>query len=266
MAKEKQIKKTKKPAKKAKKVSYDEISRYPTINLGGLFLGIIIVAFGAIFLLYNLGVIKINFNWWHLWPLIVILAGLSVLNRRSIVSTLVGVLAILITIFVVSLAFLGPQFYIDQFKLNPQPVIQKNQTVEQPSEQQQTTKVQLFYYNRTLDTDITCGADFVLPVEREIVVTGTPIQDTINLLIQGKLTEAEIAQGFKTQFPNPDFKLLGANLTPDGTLTLNFNEVPGFTTGGACRTRILRNEVIMTAEQFQGVKKVVLSPEELFQP
>jgi hypothetical protein len=266
MPKEKQTKKSKKIAKKQAKVNYDEICRYPTLNLGGLFLGLLVISFGFILLFYNLGMIKINFNWWHLWPVTIILVGLSLLNKRSMVNTLVGILAILTTIFIVFVAFKGSECYLDQLKPNQQPAVQNNQPAIQPAEQQQKTKINLFYYNKTLDTDITCGADFVLPVEREIVVTGTPIQDTINLLIQGKLSDSEISNGFKTQFPNPDFKLSGANLDSDGILTLTFSEVPGFTTGGACRTRILRNEIIKTAEQFSGVKKVILSPESLFQP
>lgn len=261
MVQAKKTKKNKVPAKSREYKEYEPVRENPKINWGGFFLGVVIILVGLAILLYNLGLIKIGFNVWNLWPLILVLIGLSMLDRKSIVSTFVGILAILATIFIVSLAFLGPQYYVEI--LMPKPKIQN--TVVSSVVKTQTTKVQLFYYNRKLDTDITCGKDFVLPVEREIVVTGTPIQDTINLLIQGNLTEEEKAQGFRTEFPNPDFKLLGANLV-NGTLTLNFTEVSEFTTGGACRIRILRNEIIKTAEQFQGVEKVDFQPEELFQP
>lgn len=34
-----------------------------------------------------------------------------------------------------------------------------------------------------------------------------------------------------TEFPNIKFKLLSTDLAPDGTLTLEFTDVPGFTDG-----------------------------------
>lgn len=259
MAQEKHNKKNKKSLKPREYEDY-EVCHNPNISLGGYFFGIMIILIGLAFLMHNLGLVKINFNLWKLWPLTLVLIGLFVINKRSVVSTFVGILVILATIFIVSLAFLGPQYYLE--KIFPKP---QNNSAENTVVKPQTAEVQLFYYNKKLDTDITCGADFVLPLQREIVITATPIKDTINLLIQGKLTDEEKTQGFKTEFPNNDFKLLDANLA-NGTLTLTFTEVLGFTDGGACRTRILRNTIIKTAEQFQGVDKVVLEPETLFQP
>jgi spore germination protein GerM len=93
----------------------------------------------------------------------------------------------------------------------------------------------------------------------------TPIKDAISLLIKGELTEEERAQGFTTEFPNEDFKLLDVNLK-DGVLYLEFTEVPGFTTGGSCRISLLTNQIIKTAKQFLGVNEVVLLPESIFQP
>lgn len=131
--------------------------------------------------------------------------------------------------------------------------------------QEQKTKVQLYYYNQLEDKDIECGHKYVLPVEREIPLTQTPIQDTINLLIKGEITEQEKQAGFTTEFPNKDFKLLSANLK-DGILYLEFTEVPGFTGGGSCRISILANQIIKTAKQFPGVNEVILLPESIFQP
>lgn len=127
------------------------------------------------------------------------------------------------------------------------------------------TKVQLYYYNQLEDKDIECGNKYVLPVEREIDLSKTPIQDTINLLIKGEITEQEKEAGFTTEFPNENFELLSANLK-DGTLYLEFTEVPGFTSGGSCRVSILSNQIIKTAKQFSGVNEVVLLPESIFQP
>lgn len=135
-----------------------------------------------------------------------------------------------------------------------------------------TRTVSLYYYNETRDKElaqngegVACSREAVLPVSREILHTNTPIQDTINELIKGEITSSETAQGFKTEFPHSDFRLLGANLK-DGLLILEFTEVPGFTGGGSCRVTILANQIIKTAQQFPEVSEVVLKPESLFQP
>jgi spore germination protein GerM len=130
-------------------------------------------------------------------------------------------------------------------------------------------KVKLYYYNKTKDIGptgiINCSPDAVLPVEREIPRTATPIADTIRLLIEGNLTDAERAAGFSTEFPHPRFTLLRADLK-DGVLTLAFPEVPGFTMGGAARVTLLAAQIEKTARQFPEVKEVRLEPESLFQP
>jgi hypothetical protein len=126
-------------------------------------------------------------------------------------------------------------------------------------------EISLFYYNQSEDKGNTCSNNYILPVKRIIIEKDNLIKDAINLLIQGKLTEQEKKAGFVTEFPNKDFKLMNSNLE-GGVLTLTFTEVPGFTTGGACRVKILGSEIIRTAKQFSGVEKVVFEPETLFEP
>ncbi|MGQ9477280.1 MAG: GerMN domain-containing protein [Candidatus Bipolaricaulia bacterium] len=130
-------------------------------------------------------------------------------------------------------------------------------------------KVQLYYYNETRDKELTgtisCSPEAVLPVEREIPYTKTPIQDTIRLLLEGELTAQERAEGFATEFPHSEFKLLGASLKR-GVLTLKFADPTGFTSGGSCRTGLLAAQIIKTAKQFPDVREVRFEPESLFQP
>jgi len=164
---------------------------------------------------------------------------------------------------------------VEVFENSPKDGTEINKVVipvifEDYSEEPGTREIKLYYYNIERDKEINSGAvgcseNAVLGVNREIPVSSTPIQDTINLLIKGELTEQEKDSGFSTEFPNPDFKLLGANLK-DGVLTLEFTEVPGFTTGGACRVGILAAEITKTAKQFTEVNEVVFKPESLFQP
>ncbi len=132
-------------------------------------------------------------------------------------------------------------------------------------EKDETKKVKLYYYNKNYDPKFDCLAEAVMPVEREMPKTDTLIQDTINLLIKGEITEQEKLAGFSSEFPNSEFKLLGATLD-NKVLTLNFTEVPSFTTGGTCRIGLLAAQITKTAKQFEGVKEVKFSPNELFQP
>jgi len=127
--------------------------------------------------------------------------------------------------------------------------------------------VKLYYYNKTKAEEIgdPCSLDAVLPVEREIPITQTPIQDTVKLLIKGQLTEQEKASGFYTEFPLSGFELLGATLK-DGVLTLQFADPANKTGGGSCRVRLLWAQIQKTAMQFPEVKEVRFEPEELFQP
>lgn len=139
-----------------------------------------------------------------------------------------------------------------------------------PAQQPQTREIKLFYYNETKDKQLNggqigCSQEAILPVSRTIPLTNTPIQDSINELVKGLVTAAEKSQGFKTEFPNIGFKLLGANLS-SGTLTLEFTEVPGFTGGGSCRVSILAGQITKTARQFSEVKNVQFKPVSLFQP
>jgi len=127
-------------------------------------------------------------------------------------------------------------------------------------------EISLFYYNKIKDENKSCNVNFILPVKRSITESDNQIRDAIDLLIKGKLTETEKKDGFVTEFPNKDFKLIETNLSKEGVLTLRFTEVPGFTTGGVCRVKILGSEIIRTAKQFPEVKRVIFEPETLFEP
>ncbi len=130
-------------------------------------------------------------------------------------------------------------------------------------------QISLYYYNPENDKDesgnIMCSPAGLVAVGREIAVTPTPIQDAVNLLIKGDLTDEEIAAGITSEFPLAGVELKGANLK-EGILTLEFADPQNKTGGGACRTGILRAQIEATAEQFDGVNQVRFIDEELFQP
>ncbi len=130
-------------------------------------------------------------------------------------------------------------------------------------------QVTLYYYNPELDMDasgnILCSRAGLTPVTREIPVTQTPIQDAVNLLLRGGLTDAERARGITTEFPLEGVSLTGAALR-DGTLTLSFDDPNHKTSGGSCRAGILWFQIEATAKQFPGVTDVRFQPDTLFQP
>lgn len=134
---------------------------------------------------------------------------------------------------------------------------------------EETRQIQLYYYNQKRDQEIAeyipCDPEAVLPVSREIFLSQTPIQDTINLLLLGNVTQEEKEEGFSPMFPLEGVKLVGANLR-EGILTLRFEDPFNITGGGSCRVRLLWAQVEKTAKQFPEVQEVRFLPEELFQP
>ncbi|MBI2625383.1 MAG: GerMN domain-containing protein [Candidatus Nealsonbacteria bacterium] len=118
-------------------------------------------------------------------------------------------------------------------------------------------EIKLYYYSQELDKDengnILCSRKGLVPVERKIPTTQTPIQDTVKLLLSSGLADLE------------GVSLKGASLK-DGFLTLEFEDPKNKTVGGACRVGILWFQIEATAKQFPEVQQVRFLPEELFQP
>lgn len=133
----------------------------------------------------------------------------------------------------------------------------------------ETRTIKLYYYNSELDRDefgnTACSRNGLVPVEREISITETPIQDAIKLLLSGELTNEERAQGIDTEYPLEGLSLKDA-LLKDGVLTLEFDDSRNKTVGGSCRVGILWFQIEATAKQFPEVQQVHFLPEEIFQP
>ncbi len=132
-------------------------------------------------------------------------------------------------------------------------------------------EVELYYYKPSLDMnssgDIMCTRAGLVPVGRRIPVTQTPIKDTVNLLLQGNLTQQEKSESITTEFPLNGVTLQAASFNKQtGALTLAFNDPNNVTSGGSCRAGILWFQIEATAKQFPGVKQVQFTPAYLFQP
>lgn len=129
--------------------------------------------------------------------------------------------------------------------------------------------VKLYYYDENKDKNagglVLCSSQGLVPVERSVKKSDAIIQDTIKLLIQGKLTDGELKAGIDTEYPLYGLALDKVVLER-GTLTLFFNDPNGETSGGSCRVSILRAQIEATAKQFEGVKYVDYWPYNIFQP
>lgn len=156
--------------------------------------------------------------------------------------------------------------------INQQLQSQSDSSLSQDSVFQTTapTKVGLYYFNQLEDQKLPIAQQVntasLLPVYRVFAPSKNLLVDTITELLAGKLLPLEIRQWFITEFPHSNFRLVSSDLAQDGTLTLAFTEVPGFTDGWSARMLILANSIEKTALQFPEVKKVVFVPETLFQP
>lgn len=132
----------------------------------------------------------------------------------------------------------------------------------------QTRDIKLYFYDNQRDRDesgnILCSAKGLVPVNRSIPLTVTPIQDTVKKLLEGPDSVEKLTT------PGTEFPLVGVTLTSaslsNGILTLTFNDPENKTGGGSCRVNILRAQIEATAKQFDVVKEVRLLPEGLFQP
>ncbi|MEI7620248.1 MAG: Gmad2 immunoglobulin-like domain-containing protein [Candidatus Falkowbacteria bacterium] len=72
-------------------------------SFGKMFFGLILVLFGLFYLGRNLGFIpEINFDFQAFWPMLIIFVGLLLINRRSRISIVIGVLSALVFMLIVT--------------------------------------------------------------------------------------------------------------------------------------------------------------------
>ncbi len=163
------------------------------------------------------------------------------------------------TIFIVISAILIGSFYaLNSYIYNE----------KQADETTETQEVKLYFYNPSLDQGVggaQCTNKGLVEVVRTIPKTETPLQDSIRLLLEGRITDEEKASGVTTEFPLTGLSLKSANIK-DGVATLEFIDPKNSTVGGSCRVAILWAQISTTAKQFSSVNEVRFTPEELFQP
>lgn len=71
-------------------------------NIGAIFWGLLLVAFGGLLLLGNLGIVEVNWSeLWRLWPLLIVGAGFSVLATTHWLWKALSMVFIVVAIFAV---------------------------------------------------------------------------------------------------------------------------------------------------------------------
>lgn len=116
-----------------------------------------------------------------------------------------------------------------------------------------------------LHGDVTCSPEAVLPLARWVPGDADPARGALNLLLGQRLAPWEVAEGFASEFPLPGVRVAALFLS-NGTLTVLLGDPEHRTSGGACRTGILRAQIEKTALQFPDVKEVRILPPECLQP
>jgi hypothetical protein len=140
---------------------------------------------------------------------------------------------------------------------------------KQPDTPTSERTVSLYYYNPELDTvdgNIMCSDAGLVAVERTLAESESIISDTLSLLLQGNLTDVEIADGTTTEFPLSGLTLENVSLDPTGQLSIALNDPENTTVGGSCRVSVLYAQIQATALQFDDVNTIEITPAELFQP
>jgi len=130
--------------------------------------------------------------------------------------------------------------------------------------------VKLFFYKASLDSGAggpNCTKKGLIGVNRTVFNSNTDnqVRDTIELLLSGTISAEEKNDGITTEFPLEGVKLTNFSLK-DSVLTLTFSDPMNKTSGGSCRTGILRAQIEETAKQFRTVREVKILPSDLFQP
>jgi len=85
------------------------------LNLGQLFLGLILIFGGLFFLAKNMGWLQINnipVDWQRFWPVLLVFAGLAMIKTKNFVSTLIGLIATILVFGLVVWVVFGLGFYL----------------------------------------------------------------------------------------------------------------------------------------------------------
>ncbi len=92
---------------KIKQVQYKLLPPTDKRDWGKVLLGVLVILLGAFYLLKNFGLLPagINLNLWQLWPILIVVIGLSLLSRRNWSNIGAGAIVTLIILAIIALIF-----------------------------------------------------------------------------------------------------------------------------------------------------------------
>ncbi len=99
------------PEKKAepevKEIHHHHYKEKSGISWGRVYLGIIIILIGVFYLAQSIGWLEnVSFDIWQLWPLLIVIVGLSMLTGRGWVSGIISLVVLLVILGIVGLLFI----------------------------------------------------------------------------------------------------------------------------------------------------------------
>lgn len=149
--------------------------------------------------------------------------------------------------------------------------IDDNDPITDDPDTTDTISVKLYYKNYDNDPEVlNCVADTY--IEKTIPKSNKTLTDTLQLLLDNKLTQEQKDFGLQSPFEDPTyidrfehFELISVNVS-NGNAYLTFEDPLYFSNGGSCRTGIITSMISLTAKQFGNIDKVIYEPSELFQP
>ncbi|MEK7124884.1 MAG: Gmad2 immunoglobulin-like domain-containing protein [Patescibacteria group bacterium] len=128
-----------------------------------------------------------------------------------------------------------------------------------------TTKVQAYFLNDTMDPQQTCTQ--VFPVERIVPKTKEVAFVAVSELLRG-ITPVEKNAKYVTALP--ERVAINSLVISDGVARIDFNYALDSGIGGSCRVSAIRAQIAQTLKQFSNVKEVIISregnTEEVLQP
>ena len=79
------------------------------LNLGQLFLGLILIFGGLLYLAKNMDWLnfELNLPLARFWPILLVFAGLAMIKTRSLLTTVLGIIAVLLTFAVIAWVIFG---------------------------------------------------------------------------------------------------------------------------------------------------------------
>jgi hypothetical protein len=126
-----------------------------------------------------------------------------------------------------------------------------------------------YFYSEARDTEqygnILCSSKGLVAVPKKVVAEKYTITHALNELLRGEITTKQKADGLSTEFPLTGLSLVGVSVE-NGTAEILFMDPLHRSSGGSCRVSILRAQVEATVRQFPGINRVIIKPDEAFQP